>query len=362
MKILALNSSPRGDGQSKTELMLNALVRGMREAGATVETVNLRKKNIRYCIGCFSCWTKTPGVCIHKDDMSRELFSKWLNCDLAVYASPLYHYTLNASMKAFVERTLPVLEPFFREGKEGDMFHPQRHNAPKAVFLSVAGFPEYSVFNQLSSWVRFIYGREDRLVAEIYRPAAEMLTQAFVQTRANDILDATRQAGREIVESLAIQPETMDRITRDLMEDKKTMAQMVNVFWKSCIGENATPREFSEKGLIPRPDSIDTFIKIFSMGFNPQGAGDTKATLQFNFTGTVEGICHFTINNGQVTGAHGPAENSTAGKADLVFNTPFDVWMDVLTGKTDGQQAFMDKKYTVDGNFDLLFRMGELFG
>ena len=33
MKILALNSSPRGDGQSKTELMLNALVAGMREAG-----------------------------------------------------------------------------------------------------------------------------------------------------------------------------------------------------------------------------------------------------------------------------------------------------------------------------------------
>ena len=34
MRILAINSSPRGGGQSKTELMLNHLVDGMRDAGA----------------------------------------------------------------------------------------------------------------------------------------------------------------------------------------------------------------------------------------------------------------------------------------------------------------------------------------
>ena len=74
MKVLAVNSSPRGEGQSKTELLLNHLVQGMGEVGAEVEVVELRKKTIRYCAGCFTCWTKTPGLCIHQDDMSRELF------------------------------------------------------------------------------------------------------------------------------------------------------------------------------------------------------------------------------------------------------------------------------------------------
>ncbi len=78
MKILSINSSPRDGGQSKTELMLNHLVEGMQEAGADVEVVNLREKKIKYCIGCFTCWTKTPGKCIHKDDMTKELFPKWL--------------------------------------------------------------------------------------------------------------------------------------------------------------------------------------------------------------------------------------------------------------------------------------------
>ena len=57
--MLAINSSPRGDRQSKTALMLNHLVQGMRDAGAEVDVVNLRTKKIQNCIGCFTCWTKT---------------------------------------------------------------------------------------------------------------------------------------------------------------------------------------------------------------------------------------------------------------------------------------------------------------
>ncbi|HEY6871517.1 MAG TPA: hypothetical protein VI298_02190 [Geobacteraceae bacterium] len=37
MKVLALNSSPRPAGQSRTELMLRHLLDGMREAGSVPE-------------------------------------------------------------------------------------------------------------------------------------------------------------------------------------------------------------------------------------------------------------------------------------------------------------------------------------
>jgi multimeric flavodoxin WrbA len=93
-------------------MMLDALVQGMRDAGAEVETIHLREKKIKNCIGCFTCWTKTPGVCVQKDDMTNELFPKSLEADLVVYATPLYHFTVNATLKAFIERTLPMVEPF----------------------------------------------------------------------------------------------------------------------------------------------------------------------------------------------------------------------------------------------------------
>ena len=178
MKVLALNSSPRKEGQSKTELMLKHLVNGMQAAGAAVETVHLREKTVRNCAGCFTCWTKTPGICIHKDDMTKELFPKWLEADLVVYATPLYHFHLNAAMKAFIERTLPVLEPFFGE-VENRTHHPLRHKHPKMVFLSVAGFPEDEIFDQLSAWVQFVVPLLKRWSVPISRikPTTSLLRQ-----------------------------------------------------------------------------------------------------------------------------------------------------------------------------------------
>jgi multimeric flavodoxin WrbA len=356
MKVLALNSSPRKEGQSKTEMMLTHLVNGMQEAGAEVETVHLREKTIRNCAGCFTCWTKTPGICIHKDDMTKELFPEWLEADLVVYASPLYHYHLNAAMKTFIERTLPILEPFFLE-QENRTHHPLRNKHPQMVFLSVAGFPEDKIFDQLSAWVQFVYGRAGLVAAEIYRPAAETMATSYVQDKANDIFAATTQAGKEIVESTQVQPETMKRIKQVIVEDKALFQQMGNLFWKTCIAEGVSPKEFKEKGLIPRPDSIESFMMFLPMGFNAQAAGDTSATIQFNFDGDLQSSCHFDIRDGKLEAKKGVADN-----ASIYINSPFELWMDIMTGKADGQQMFMEQKYTVDGDLNLLLRMNEFFG
>ncbi|MCJ7833634.1 MAG: SCP2 sterol-binding domain-containing protein, partial [Deltaproteobacteria bacterium] len=294
------------------------------------------------------------GLCIHQDDMTRELFPKWLASDLVIYASPLYHYTVNAAMKAFIERTLPVSQPFFVLDN-GRIHHPPRHKSPKVVFLSVAGFPERAVFDQLSSWARFVFGRGENLVAEIYQPAAESLP--LLGEKTEEIFAALRQAGKEIVNQLSVSPETMSRISQEIVEDKEVFTTMGNLFWKTCIAEGVTPREFEEKGLMPHPDSIETFLEIMSMGFNPEAASDLKAVMQFNFSGEVEGPCYFKIEKGCITTGKGEAENP-----DLTIESPFELWMDILTGKADGQQMFMEQKYKVTGDLSLLLRMDQLFG
>ncbi len=348
MKILSINSSPRTGGESKTELMLNYLVEGMQEAGAEVEVVNLREKRIEYCIGCFTCWTKTPGNCIHKDDMTKELFPKWLKSDLVVYATPLYHYTVNAEMKAFFERTLPVLEPFF-EQRDNRTMHPLRQTPPDAVVLSVAGFLEMSVFDQLSNYVQFLFGQNGRLLAEIYRPAAEMLSR--IEDKKEEVFEATIQAGRELVTSRKVSTETLNQIQQPII-DFQTFAQMGNLFWKTCIAEGVTPKEFREKNMIPRPDSIESFMLIFPFGLNSEAVGDRKIGLQFNFSGEVTGSCYFIIEKGNVSPKEGSTENP-----DITIETPFEIWMDIITGKADGQQMFMEQKYTVTGDLSLMIQL-----
>ena len=89
----------------------------------------------------------------------------------------------------------------------------------------------------------------------------------------------------------------------------------------------------------------------------PEAAGDTRATIQFRFSGEAEGSCHFKIGEGKIQAALGFAE-----KPDLTINAPFSVWMDVITGKANGQQMFMEQKYKVAGDISLLLRMNQLFG
>jgi multimeric flavodoxin WrbA len=334
MKVLALNSSPRTGGESKTELMLNCLVEGMRDAEAEVEVVDLRNKKINNCAGCFSCWTKSPGTCIHKDDMTRELFPKWQESDLVVYASPLYHFTVNAEMKTFIERTLPVLEPFFLQ-HNGRTYHPLKGKPPKAVILSVAGFPDESVFDLLSSWANFIYDGlnpdEKILVAEIYRPMAEALTLPYFTEKAAEILDATQQAGREIVDSLKVSEDTLTRVKQPIVEDPAAFLQLGNLMWQTCIVEGITPREFSQKGLIPRPDSIDSYMGLMKLGFNAGATSGLQAKIQFNFSGNGQGSCFLEIAEGTLH-----AQQGTVKLPDLTINSPFDVWMDILTGQGRG--------------------------
>lgn len=234
MKVLVLNSSPRSGDQSKTALMLNCLVKGMRDAGAKVEQVALREKKVNNCIGCYTCWTKTPGTCIHKDDMTKELFPKWRKSDLVVYATPLYNYAMTATLKAFIERTLPSNQPFF-EINEGRMFHPLRYKVPAVVILSVSGMPDEGHFGALSAHVRYLYASPGRrLVAEIYRPAAEAMTSPLLKDKVDDILDATTQAGRELVRSMKVSPETLERITQPLVA-AQDFVEVANEMWKSRI-------------------------------------------------------------------------------------------------------------------------------
>jgi hypothetical protein len=289
--------------------------------------------------------------------MTKELFPMWRAADLAVYASPLYHFTINSTMKAFIERTLPFLEPFMVEGLNGKTTHPTRFPHPPVVMLSVAGFPDNSVFEQLSSWTNFVFGKVvGGLRAEIYRSGAEAMTSPIYRDMGREVLTAVEQAGRELVESGTVSKATMARIAQPVEQPEK-MAKLANLFWHECITEGITPKEFEKRGRPPRPTDIESFLMMMGAGFNPEGAKDTCAVLQFDFSGEVSGSCQMKIENGRIETCVG-----VGCAPDLTVAVPFECWMDVVSGKTEGVQVFMEQKATAAGDMNLLMRMGELFG
>ncbi len=91
--------------------------------------------------------------------------------------------------------------------------------------------------------------------------------------------------------------------------------------------------------------------------FNSQAAGNLKATIQFEVTGKQPGDWFFSIENGRCSCHEGKANSP-----NLTIQTPSEVWLAISNSELDGQQAFMDGKYSVRGDIGLLMRMRNLFG
>ena len=66
----------------------------------------------------------------------------------------------------------------------------------------------------------------------------------------------------------------------------------------------------------------------------------------------MDGACHFAIEKGSIDAHKGVCEN-----ANLTIETPFEVWMDIMTHKADGQQMFLDQKYQVKGDLALMLAL-----
>jgi multimeric flavodoxin WrbA/putative sterol carrier protein len=355
MKVFAVNSSPRPMGQSRTLLMLESLLKGMRKAGADVAPVNLREKEVRFCTGCYTCWTRTPGRCVQRDDMTQELLPAFLEADMVIFASPLYQYTVTASMKAFIERTLPAFLPYL-EQSQGAYYHPLRGKYPAVVMLSVAGFPGLEVFHQLSGWANYLFGKNGRqpgvrIAAEIYRTSSQMMT--VTRDRLADILAATEQAGLELARDMKVTPETLARVQQPI-EAVETVLELANLSWQGCIDAGLTPAQFDKKGRAPRPDTIKMLMAVLKIGFNPGKAAGKKGVLQFNFTGAAGGSCYFSIAEGRVEAFEGQAD-----RADLKVDSAFEVWADIIAGRLDGAQAFFDGKYKAEGDIGLMNLFGK---
>ncbi len=106
MKITVLNGSPR---KQNTTFMVDAFVKGAEEAGHTVEVIQVGKMKIGGCLGCEYCHGKGEGQCIQKDDMEK-VYPAYQDCDMIVFASPIYYFGMTAQITAAMQRVYALMK------------------------------------------------------------------------------------------------------------------------------------------------------------------------------------------------------------------------------------------------------------
>lgn len=100
-KVLAVSGSPRE--KSNTDIIINEVLLGAKEAGHSVKYVKLNSFDITPCQACNYCREKPGRWCKLKDE-GKEILDMTLDCDVLVFGSPVYMGGISAQAKAYIDR------------------------------------------------------------------------------------------------------------------------------------------------------------------------------------------------------------------------------------------------------------------
>lgn len=116
-----------------------------------VKYIDLSALEIKTCMGCFGCWTKTPGKCVIRDDAT-IVYPEIAKSDTVLYISHIKYGGYDTIMKTMLERAIPIQQAFIRI-LDGETHHVQRDVKPKKATIIAYGEnlsqEEKAIFEQL---------------------------------------------------------------------------------------------------------------------------------------------------------------------------------------------------------------------
>ncbi len=212
MKVLAFNASPR-KSRGTTDVLVEAFIEGAKEAGAEIEKYHIVDLDINGCLSCFSCWWKTPGKCVHRDDMD-WILPKIPEADILLLGTPIYGRNVTHYLQRLLERTFSFSLPEMQV-EDGETTHPARiRKFPHLVLCATCGFPDTSNFNI----VRALY----QPALQILLPAAQMLFNDDGREFLADFLDNIRLAGKTMAGGKEIPSSLSERLVVSFSDEMKS--------------------------------------------------------------------------------------------------------------------------------------------
>lgn len=345
MKILVLNGSPKGE-KSNTMHLTKAFLEGMEEiVEPDTEILPVYKMNIKPCIGCFSCWSKTPGKCCIQDDMA-SVIEKILAADLIIWSFPLYYFNMPSQLKAVMDRQLPMNLPFMVKGSENGS-HPSRYDmsGKRFVFISTCGF-----YTPKGNYISLNL-QLDRLLGKgnyetLYCGEGELFRVPELRTRTDAYLQSVKAAGKEYA-SGGITAETKEKLG-ELLYPRDVFEQMADASWGIEAGEKTGPDH--------KQDSSLSFTRQMAALYNTASWSGQDKVLEMHYTDVKKTYQIVLGKNGHTVLTENFLPFTTK------IETPLSVWMSIAKGEMDGQTAMMEHRYRVEGDFDLMIHWNEIFG
>lgn len=136
MNALVLNGSLKN--QFHLDPFQKIITEELEKADWNFEAILLHQCEIFGCLGCFKCWTATPGLCIQQKDDAPGIVKKFIGSELAVFLTPLTFGGYSSELKRIIERMLGLLQPGATI-KSGETHHLKRYTSyPSLLAVGIA--------------------------------------------------------------------------------------------------------------------------------------------------------------------------------------------------------------------------------
>lgn len=113
---------------------------------------NLSAMKISNCVGCFGCWTKTPGKCVIRDE-AVKIYPLIAQSEKVLYISHIVYGSYDVALKTMFERAIPIQQAFIRI-LDNETHHVQRNVIEKdATIIGYGNISdeEKEIFKELVS-------------------------------------------------------------------------------------------------------------------------------------------------------------------------------------------------------------------
>lgn len=221
-KILLINGSPKGTA-SDTMHLASAFIKGMEDEEALeVSVINTYDAHIRYCTGCFACM-KNGGKCVIDDDMA-SILKQILSSDVLVFSFPLYCYGMPASLKALLDRTLPMSHMTMEKTEEGYEHTAQSDFSHlRYVMICGSGFPSFEgSFDAVSRSFISMFPREKSTLLCVSE--SPMFSSPEASSVTIPFLAKVRASGAEYAKSGTLSAETLHFLSVPMIPPEQYIA------------------------------------------------------------------------------------------------------------------------------------------
>jgi multimeric flavodoxin WrbA len=255
MKILAINSSHRGEN-GLTQILIDKLFIGAKREGANCETIILSKKKINPCKGCRVCQTdKSYLKCVYDDkDDIKEILTKIIESDLIIYATPIYVFNMSGLMKIFIERIMAsTADSAIRTlSKSGLIFHHINKKVASKPFILLTcqdNFEKETYQNVVDYFKIYSEFLDATFIGNLNRKSGQLFlnqSSELYQEKINSVYEAYTKAGEELAVHNKLTKKTLKRANQNIINMPRLIEFILgikilrkNKFFMQKILENA---------------------------------------------------------------------------------------------------------------------------